>query len=99
MTTGGKGRVKARHRRVTDRPLSILGFYDDRHQHFIKSRAEWCARTACKNGLRDAFRPPYFRPIETFRPLCIIYRGDRTDTNGWHKNTGSTCNILKRRLK
>jgi len=55
--------------------------------------------TACKNGLRDAFRPPYFRPIETFCSLYIIYTGEWADTNGRHKNTRSTCNILKRRLK
>jgi len=55
--------------------------------------------TACKNGLRGAFRPPYFRPIETFCSFYIIYTGERADTNGLHKNTGSTCNILKRRLK
>lgn len=54
---------------------------------------------ACKNGLRDAFRTPYFHPIETFCSFYIIYTEERADTNGRQKNTGSTCNTLKRRLK
>lgn len=45
---GGRGRYSRKVERcyITDRPFSILGFYGDRHQHFIKVRAEWSAPLA-----------------------------------------------------
>lgn len=38
---------------------------------------------ACKKGLRDAFRPPYFRPIETFCSFYIIYTRENGQRYKW----------------